>query len=218
MERRALSTAVVAVIVVVVIGVGASAYYLGVVLPSGQTSTTEGTMSTVPSSSSSSMLTQTTMQTTAMPSSSSSSSSMTEVMTSSTSRSSTTSSSTQTTTQTSTNQTANLQIVAGHISHTLGGTNVGGTCSTTMPAQGASYVEVTNNGTAPSVINTIAYSYGAMSESQGAPSGTCVIGAGATEYIKLTGIGMDAASTGDVFNIQLIGTNGGAASLSGTLA
>jgi hypothetical protein len=211
MERRAISGAVAAIIIIVVVGIGASAYYLGAVLPAGKSSTTSSTMSTVmPSVAPSSTTAQTML---------SSSSSQTSMMSSSTHSSMTTSSSTQTATaQSTSNQTVKLKIVAGHVSHTLGGMPVGASCSSTMPAQGSSYLQVTNSGTAPTEVNTIAYSWGAMSESSGAPTGGCVIAIGATEYIKLTGIGMDTASPGDSFSVQLIGSNGGSASLDGTFA
>jgi hypothetical protein len=129
-----------------------------------------------------------------------------------------TSSSTKSSAQSSANQAAKLQIVAGHVSHTLGGADLAATCSLTMPAQGASYLEVTNNGTAPAEINTIAFSYVEMAMSSGAPTGACVVGAGATEYITLTGIGMDAATAGAPFTLTLIGSNGGSANFEGAFA
>src|ERR1700730_15781221 len=83
------------------------------------------------------------------------SSTSTSSMMSSTSTSSMMSSSTQSQTQSSSGPGAHLQVVANHVSHSLGGFAFAATCGVTAPAQGASYLKVTNNGTAPAKITNI---------------------------------------------------------------
>jgi len=88
-----------------------------------------------------------------------------------------------------------------------------------MPAQGASYLEVTNNGTAPSVINNISFSYMQVMETPiwetGGPTGACTLGPGATDYITLTGVGVDLAAEGEAFWVTVMGNNGGFAYIIG---
>lgn len=125
--------------------------------------------------------------------------------------------STQSGAQSTSGQAAQLGIPASYVSHLLNGDSVAATCGTAMPAPGASYLEVTNTGTAPSVINTISFSYIDMSTvtDSGAPSGVCSVAAGATVYITVTGIGVNVAGAGESFSVSVIGTNGGFANISG---
>ncbi|MDA4118828.1 MAG: hypothetical protein OK455_10865 [Thaumarchaeota archaeon] len=221
MERRAISNAMVAVIVVIVIGIGASAYYVGAVLPGAQTtatstvlpnsstSTTKGVTDTMMSttstssmmSSSSSTMTQSSM----MSSSSTTSSMVSTVSTSSMMSSSTTTSSVQS----SSGQGATLQIAASQVSHSLSGASVAATCGSTTPAQGASYLKVTNTGTVSSTISNISFNYVDMATESGAPYATCTVAAGATVYVTLTAVGLDMATAGEMFTVSVTGTNGG---------
>ncbi len=123
--------------------------------------------------------------------------------------STTSSSSSQTSAQSSSSgQAANLQIVAARVSHAVAGTPVAGTCSGTMPPAGASYIEVTNNGTASASINKIVFDYVEMMTESGAPTGACVVAAGATEYITLTGVGVDTANAGEAFTVSVFPSSG----------
>jgi len=201
MQRKGMSTGVAAAIIVVVIGVGASAYYIGAVLPSGQTSTT-----TLGSTSSSSM---TAVANTMIPAPSSSSTSSSSSSSATVTTSSMMSSSTQSTSQSSSGQGAALHIAASRVSHSMSGMQVSFTCGTTMPGQGASYMQVTNSGTLPSDITNVSLNYVDMGTESGAPTGACTIAAGATMYITFTGIGMDMASAGEMTNISISGSNGG---------
>jgi hypothetical protein len=85
-----------------------------------------------------------------------------------------------------------------------------------MPASGASYIKVTNNGTVSAVITSISISYVEMMTSTGSTSNDCPVGIGATEYITLTGVGADPATAGLPYTLSVIATNGGYANLSGT--
>ena len=89
-------------------------------------------------------------------------------------------------------------------------------CGPSAPVQGASYLQVANNGTVSATIMTIAFNYVDMVTSTGAPSGNCVIAAGTTTYITLTGIGTDPATAGEPFNVSLTGTNGEFTNVDGT--
>jgi sorbitol-specific phosphotransferase system component IIA len=109
-----------------------------------------------------------------------------------------------------------LTIVSGRVSHKLSGADVAATCGLALPAQGASYIVVTNHGTAPADISRITFSYVEMMTSSGAPTGACTVGVGGTEYITLTGIGADPASAGELFNVSLSWSGNGYASLQGT--
>jgi hypothetical protein len=198
MKRRAISGAVAAIIVAVAVGAGASVYYLGVVLPAGRTIATDTMMSTLSTSS-------------LMPSTKT-----TDNMMSTVSSSVAASSSSKSSAQSSSSQAAKLHIVALHVSHTLSGATVAATCAPTTPAQGASYLKVTNNGTAPAEIVGISFNYVEMMTESGAPTGTCTVAAGATEYITLRGIGEDPATAGQLFTVSITGNNGGWAYLDGS--
>ena len=197
MERGAISVAVAAIIIIVAVGAGASAYYLGVVLPGGKTTATDATMSTVSTSS-------------AMPSTTTTENVMPTV-----SSSTTASSSSKGGTQSTSSQAAKLQILASHVSHSMSGVTLAATCGLTMPDQGASYLKVTNNGTAPADITGITFSYVEMGIDSGAPTGACTVAVGATLYITMTGIGMDMATMGEAFSVSITGNNGGFAYVEG---
>lgn len=206
MKRRAISwalTAVAATIIAVAAGIGASVYYLGAAPPLAQT--TESMMPTISTSS---------MQ----PSSTQSSTTTTGTMVPTVSPSTTASMSTQSGAESSSTQAAHLKIVAGYVSHVLSGGAVAATCSGLMPAQGESYLEVTNNGTAPADVNNLTFENLAadMASGSGAPTGACTVGAGSTEYVTLTGIGNTMATAGETFTVSLTATNGGYASFTGT--
>lgn len=126
--------------------------------------------------------------------------------------------STQSSAHSSIGQGADLQIAASYISHSLSGTAVAATCGPAMPAGGVSYLEVTNNGTASSNITGLTFVYVDMpTNDSGAPTGACTVAVGATEYITLTGIGMDVTGGKDVYTASVTGTNGGFAYTSGIL-
>jgi len=109
-----------------------------------------------------------------------------------------------------------LTIVSSRVSHTLAGIDVAATCGTVMPVQGASYLVVSNTGTAPAEIKSITFSYVEMMTSSGAPTSSCTVGVGATEYVTLKGIGADPATAGELFNVSLSWGSGGYSSLEGT--
>jgi hypothetical protein len=85
-----------------------------------------------------------------------------------------------------------------------------------MPAQGASYLAVSNTGTAPAEIKAITFSYVEMMTSSGAPTSSCTVGVGATEYITLTGIGADPATAGTLFSVSISWGSSGYTSVAGT--
>jgi hypothetical protein len=118
-------------------------------------------------------------------------------------------------TQSSSRQAAHLRIISARVSHALSGAPVAATCGPVMPAQGASYVVVTNDGTAANTIKGITFSYVEMMSRSGAPTGACVVGAGATEYITLTGVGEDPATAGEPFSILLNSSSGELANFQG---
>jgi hypothetical protein len=122
-----------------------------------------------------------------------------------------------TSSQTALSQGAQLEIPASYVSHSLNGDSVAATCGPTMPAAGASYLEVANTGTAPSTIDTISFSYIDMTTvtDSGAPTGACTVAAGAIEYVTLMGVGVNVASVGEQFTVSVIGNNGGFANISG---
>jgi hypothetical protein len=190
MKSKGLSGVVAAIIVVVVVGIGASAYYIGAVLPGGQT-----TSSAILTASQSSVTSSTLVSTA--------------------STSSMTSSSSQTSALASSGQGAQLKITASPVSHSLSGSQLTATCGLTKPAQGASYLQVTNTGTAPSTISNISFNYVDMGTESGKPTGTCSVAAGATAYITFTGIGNDMATAGEMFNVSITGDNGGFANVEG---
>ena len=119
------------------------------------------------------------------------------------------SSTTQAASQSSSGQGAQLHIATSKFAHSLSGMQVAFTCGSTTPAQGASYLQVTNSGTAPSVISNVSFNYVDMGTESGAPTGDCTIGAGATVYITFSGIGMDMAGAGEMYNVSITGSNGG---------
>ncbi len=85
-----------------------------------------------------------------------------------------------------------------------------------MPAPGASYLQVTNNGTAAADVTGISISYVEMMTSSGAPSNDCLVGVGATEYITLTGVGADPTDAGIPYTLTIIATTGAYANANGT--
>jgi hypothetical protein len=198
MKRKAISFAAAATITAVAIGIGASAYTLEAVISVGQNNTTEAGTSTALSSIN--MLSTTTTM---------------NAMISTKSQNAVTSSSTNSSSQSSPGETASLQIAADHVSPGLSGAAVDATCGLAMPAQGASYLEVTNNGTAPTVIDRISFNYALMAMGSGVPMGDCAVAVGATVYITLTGIGMNMATAGETFTVELSGSNGGFVSAGG---
>ncbi len=220
MKRRAVSWALAAValtLVAVAGGIGASVYYLGSGVAASQTMATETGMSTT---SQGANMPTSTMATSTMATSSMTTSAMISTVSSSgvastVSSSNMASTSTQTSVQSSSGQGAQLSIEAMTVSHSLGGYPVAGTCGSAMPGSSASYIEVTNTGTVPTVINTIDFNYVDMVTEMGAPSGACTVGAGATAYITLAGIGTDVATSGEMFSVSVIGTNGGFANAGG---
>jgi hypothetical protein len=109
-----------------------------------------------------------------------------------------------------------LTIVSGRVSHTLGGTDVAATCGLSMPAQGASYLVVSNTGTVPVEIKGITFSYVEMMTSSGAPTSSCTVGVGATAYITLKGIGAEPATAGALFSVSISWGSSGYTSLAGT--
>lgn len=106
-----------------------------------------------------------------------------------------------------------LEIASFYVSHSTSFTAVTVACVSSAPAQGASYIEVTNNGTAPSVINAVAFSYVDMAQitDTGAPSGDCTVAPGATIYLVVTGIGENVATQGEQFSVSVEGSHGGEA-------
>lgn len=124
------------------------------------------------------------------------------------------------TTSTSAGQEANLSIVAAHVSHSLEMMTVGATCAASPPQQGASYVEVRNSGTAPSNITSISFSYVDMADvtDTGTPTGGCTVGPGATEYVTVTGVGVNVATAGEMFTVSVSGSNGGFTYAGGSFA
>ena len=196
--------------VAVAVAAAASAYYVVAVLPAAQSLSTTLSMGQ----------TSTTTQTTASSVSSSSIGGMMSTVspssTTSSSMASSTSSSTQSSVQSSSREAANLTMPSGRVSHKLGGADVAATCGPTMPSQGASYLVVTNSGTAPAEIKAITFSYVEMMTSSGAPTGQCTVGVGATEYITLTGVGADPATAGGLFTVALSWGTSGYSSLEGT--
>jgi len=116
-------------------------------------------------------------------------------------------------------ETPNLSIVASYVSHTLEMTDVGGTCGAS-PSQGASYLEVRNNGTASTAISVMSFSYEDMAQvvDTGVVSGTCTVDPGATLYITITGVGENVATAGEMFTVSLTGTDGAFTYGSGSFA
>src|SRR5438552_4938821 len=123
--------------------------------------------------------------------------------TSSSTTSSSASSSTRGSAQSSSRLAANLTIASGRVSHTLGGTDVAATCGLVMPEQSASYLVVSNTGTAPAEIKGITFSYVEMMTSSGTPTGSCTVAVNATEYITLKGVGADPATSGELFTVSI---------------
>jgi hypothetical protein len=75
---------------------------------------------------------------------------------------------------------------------------------------------VSNTGTAPGEIKGITFSYVEMMTSSGAPSNSCTVGVGATEYITLNGVGADPATAGALFSVSISWGSSGYTSLAGT--
>ena len=122
--------------------------------------------------------------------------------------------------QTTSSLGAQLGIESTSVSHLLSTTHFSATCGVVAPAQGASYIEVTNSGSAPAAISSVSFSYIDMTPvtDSGAPSGDCTVGAGATEYITFMGIGQDRAYTGVSFTVTVNWGDSGYAYAAGTFS
>ena len=113
--------------------------------------------------------------------------------------------------QSSSGQGAHLGIEASVVSHLLGATQFSATCGSSTPAQGASYIEVTNTGAAPATVSGVSFSFVDMTPvtESGAPTGACTLGAGESAYITFGGIGQDRAYAGESFTFTVNWGGGG---------